>query len=145
MPVSVKKIVLWRKEVTNKPGELAGAIEPLAKAGADLNVVMGYRQPGTSDMAAIEIYPISGRKLAAAATGAGLSASSIPALLVEGDNRPGLGFAISQALAAAGINIAFFIAQVLGTKYSAVIGLETADDATRAAALIRKITPARKR
>lgn len=145
MPVTVKKIVLWRKEVTNKPGELAGAIEPLAKAGADLQVVMGYRQPGTRDIAAIEICPISGRKLVAAATGAGLSASSISALLVEGDNRPGLGFAISQALAAAGINIAFFMAQVLGRKYSAVVGLETAEDATRAAALIRKTAPAGKR
>ena len=41
MPVKVKNISLWRKEVENKPGALAKTIEPLAKTGADLHVVMG--------------------------------------------------------------------------------------------------------
>jgi hypothetical protein len=35
MPVTVKRITLWRKELENKAGTLAGTIEPLAKAGAD--------------------------------------------------------------------------------------------------------------
>jgi len=37
-----------------------------------------------------------------------------------------------------GINIAFFVAQVIGKKFSAVIGFETADDAKKAAPLIKK-------
>jgi len=41
MPVTVKKIVLWRKEADNQAGTLAGTLEPLARAGADLRVVMG--------------------------------------------------------------------------------------------------------
>src|SRR5437879_3595190 len=43
MAVTVKKVTLWRSEVENKTGVLANALEPLAKAGADLQVVMGYR------------------------------------------------------------------------------------------------------
>src|SRR5215472_13376409 len=43
MPVSVKKISLWRAEVDNKPGALAALMQPLAAAGANLKVVMGYR------------------------------------------------------------------------------------------------------
>jgi len=69
MPVTVKSISLWRKEAENKTGLLAQTLEPLAKAGADLGVVMAYRLPGNEAKAAIEIYPVSGTKLTAAATG----------------------------------------------------------------------------
>lgn len=140
MPVTVKKIVLWRTEVENKPGALAAATEAPAEARADLRVVMGYRHPGAKNQAAIEIYPVTGRKLTTAATQAGLTPSSIPTLLVEGDNKPGLGHAIAQATADAGINIAFFMAQAIGRKYAAVIGFETDDDAKKSAALIKKAT-----
>ena len=63
MPVTVKSISLWRKEAENKAGLLAQTLEPLAKAGADLGVVMAYRLPGNEAKAAIEIYPVSGKKL----------------------------------------------------------------------------------
>ena len=89
MSVTIKRITLWRIEVENKPGVLARTLEPLAGAGWDLEVVMGY--PETGDKAAIEIYPVAGKKAVAAAQAAGLAASSIPTLLVEGDNRAGLG------------------------------------------------------
>jgi len=61
--------------------------------------------------AAIELYPIAGKKASPAAAEAGLSASSIPTLLVEGDDKPGLGFAIAQAIAGAKVNMTFFVAQ----------------------------------
>jgi len=145
MAVTVKKIVLWRREVENRPGALASTLGPLASAGADLHVVMAYRYPGDETKAAIELYPVTGKKSVAAAQEAGLSASSIPALLVEGDNRPGLGHAISQAIADAGINLGFLVTQVVGRKYSAVFGFESAADATKGAALIRKATAPKKR
>jgi hypothetical protein len=145
MAVTVKNITLWRKEVENKPGVLAQTLEPFAERGADLQVVMGYRFPGNESMGAIEIYPISGRKLTSAAEAAGVAASAIPTLLVEGDNKPGLGHAIAQAIADAGINLSFLMAQVIGRRYSAVLGFEKSEDARRAAALIKKATTARPR
>ena len=55
--------------------------------------------------AILELYPVSGKKAATAAGAAGLSASTIPTLLVEGDNKPGIGHAMARAIADAGINI----------------------------------------
>ena len=37
MPVTVKNITLWRKEIDNQPGVLAGTLEPFATGGADLH------------------------------------------------------------------------------------------------------------
>ena len=86
-----EKAVLWRKEIDNRPGMLANTLEPLSEAGADLQVIMGYRYPDGKDTAAIELHPVSGRKSTAAAKTAGLAPSPISALLVQGDNRQGLG------------------------------------------------------
>jgi len=145
MAVSVKRIVLWRKEIENKPGALARALASLASAGADLHVVMGYRYPGDETKGAIELCPVTGKKSVIAAQEAGLSASPIPALIVEGDNRAGLGHAISLAIADAGINLGFVVAQVVGRKYSAIFGFESEADAGKGAALIRKASAAKKR
>jgi hypothetical protein len=145
MPVTVKNVTLWRAEVENRPGALAQILGPLAGTGADLAVVMGYRYPGHEGKAAIELCPVTGKKTVSAAETAGLSASSIPTQLVQGDNKPGLGYAVSQAIADAGINMSFMVAQVVGRKYSAVMGFETADSARKAASLIKKATAAKKR
>lgn len=139
MPISVKKITLWRKEVDNKPGALAATLEPFAASGANLQVVMGYRFPGNESKAAIEVFPVAGRTDMKAAREAGLESSAIPTLLVEGDNRPGLGHAIAQALTEAGVNLAFLMAQVIGRRYSAVIGFEAAEDARKSATLIKRV------
>jgi hypothetical protein len=145
MAVTVKKIVLWRKEVENRAGMLAGALAPLAHVGTNIQVVMAYRHPGQGSSAAIELFPVTGKRAAAAAKEAGFSASKIPALLVEGDNRPGLGYAASQAIADAGISLDFLVAQVVGKRFSAVFGFETEVDATKCAAIIRKATASKKR
>ena len=78
MAVTVKKVILWRREVDNHPGMLANTIQLLSQAGADLQVVMAYRYPDGENKAAIELYPVSGKKSAAAAQTAGLAPSSIP-------------------------------------------------------------------
>jgi len=138
MAITVKPIIIWRREVENQPGALARTLEPLAAAGADLQIVMGYAYPGATFRAAIEVYPVSGKKITAAASAAGLAAASLPALLVQGDNQPGLGRAQARAIADAGINLSFLVAQVIGRKYSAIFGFENEADARRAAPLIKK-------
>jgi len=144
MPVKVKRITLWRKELENKAGTLAGTLAPLARAGTDLQIVMGYRYPGETGKAAVELYPIGNKKATQAAQEAGLTASTIAALLVEGHNRAGLGHSIAQAIAEAGVNLDFLVAQVRGREYSAVIGFENDADATKATALIKKASGKKK-
>ena len=145
MSVKIKPITLWRTEVENKLGILARTLEPLASARADLALVMGYRYTGASEKAAIELYPVRGKKTVAAAQGVGLAASATPTLMVTGDNKPGLGHVIAKAIGDAGVNVGFLVAQVVGRRYSAVIGFDSDADAKTAAALIKKATAAKKK
>jgi hypothetical protein len=142
MAISVKKIPLWRREVPNRLGLLAQTLEPLSRSGANLQVIMGYHM---GDQAIIEVFPVTGKKGMAAAQQSGLAPSGPPALLVQGDNRAGLGATLARAIADAGINIHFLVAQVLGNRYSAVIGFGSDDDATRAVSIIKKAGAASRR
>ena len=136
MAVRVRPIAFWRTEVDNQPGALARTLEPLA--GSNLQVVMGYRLPGDQRRAAIELAPVTGARATSAAQSAGLKDSGITALAVEGDDRPGLGHAIARALADAGINMEFLMAQATGGRHSTIIGFESREDADRAVPLIKK-------
>jgi hypothetical protein len=143
MAVTVRKITVWRGEVDNRAGALAQLLEALTAARGNLDVVMGYRVPGQHERAVIEVWPVSGKKLSQAAESVGLRPSETPTLLVLGDDRPGLGHAMARALADAGVNLVFLVAQVVGRRYSAVFGFESAADADRAVGLLKKAKPGR--
>jgi len=146
MSVRIRKVVLWRTELTHRPGALADLLEPLVAAGADLEVVMGYRIPGRRTRAVVEVAPIGTRRLARTAEASGLSTDGAPTLLVQGDNRPGLAGLIARALAESRVNIAFLVAQVVGNQYSAVFGFESEADLDKAADRIRAaVSPRRPR
>jgi hypothetical protein len=138
MAVTITRVQLWRSEVESRPGVLAGVLGALASAGANLQVAMAYRYPGNQTLGAIEVFPVRGKRLAAAAEAAGLKPMPLAVLRVEGDDRPGLGYATARAIADAGINVAFLVAQVVGRKYTSLIGFETDGDAVKAARLIKK-------
>jgi len=145
MAVSIRKVTLWRTQVAHRPGALADLLEPLALAGADLQIVMGYRIPNRKERAVIEVAPVGTRKAARAAAGAGLAPGGSPTLLVLGDNRPGLANRIARALADSGVNIAFLVAQVVGRRYSAVFGFESEADLDKAVDRIRAAVTSRAR
>ncbi len=144
MAITVKKITLWRRESGDHPGLMAETLRPLAAYGISLRVAMGYKRPG-GGTAVIEVSPVSGKKAVAAAESQGLGASTIATLLVEGDDRPGLGYALSHAIADAGINLDFLVAQVVGRKFSAIFGFANEADAKTATGLIKKAARAGKK
>ena len=92
----------------------------------------GFEPPRPFRTGEEEFGPMSGKKAIEAARSAGLNASSIPTVLVQGDNRRGLGHTIAKALGDAGINLSFVLAQVVGRKYAAVFGFENDSDAAKA-------------
>src|ERR671934_1330446 len=138
--MTVKNVQLWILHGADRKGLLADALEPLAAAGANLRVVMGYRYPAELDRAAVEVFPID-PAAEAAARKAGFQPSETPCLLVEGDDRKGLGAEISRALANAGINMGFLVAETIGKRFSAAIGLASGQDAAAAAKAIESIRP----
>jgi len=90
------------------------------------------------------MYPVTAKKSVAAAQRAGLSAATLPALLVEGDNRPGLCHAISKPSRMQG-STGISLWPRFGRKYSAVFGFDSEEDATKGAALIRKAAAAKRK
>jgi hypothetical protein len=148
MALTVKRITLWRVDVENVPGVLANTLEPLAAAGVDLRLVMGYRFPNTPGHSAIEVAPLSGKRATEAAHRAGLTPSDVPCLLVEGEDRPGLGARIGRACAEAGINLTFLMAIAIGRRFAAAVGLPDEASAKAATAAIKRVgsaKPARRR
>jgi hypothetical protein len=56
---------------------------------------MVYRFPD-AHKGAIEMHPIAGGKFISTANCAGLAPSAVPVLLIEGDNRQGLSYALTK-------------------------------------------------
>jgi len=137
MAITVRRADLWRAETANTPGSLAAALKPLAEKGTDLEIVMGYATPDRSG-AVVEVSPVSSPADRKAARAAGLAQSSFPCVMISGGNRPGLGYDVAQALAEAGININFFVAQSLGNSYTGLFSFEAATEADLAVRIIRK-------
>jgi hypothetical protein len=137
MPIRVRKVVVWRTEVENRPGEMARALEPLAEH--DLELVIGYQG------AVIDIAPVVGKKATTAASNAGFKPLPASMVLVEGENHPGVCFATARLLGDAGISMDSVVAQVAGRKYQALFGFTSDADAKKAARLINKGVEARRR
>jgi len=144
MAVKIKHVSLWRTNVQNRPGVLAATLEPLAHARTDLKVVICSIHPTRTRRATLEIYPGAGARAEIAARAAGFSRSPTPVLLVEGENRPGLAYAVANAIAWAGIDLRFLSAQVVGSRYSALLGFKTDQEARDTASLIRRVAAGRK-
>ncbi len=141
--LTVKQVKLWVFHGGDRKGLLADALEPLAAAGVHLQIVMAYRFPTELDRAAIEVFPIEGPTAEAEARRFGFVQSDTPCLLVEGDDRRGLGARISRAISDAKVSMAFLMAQVVGKKFSAAIGFASDEDAATATKAIQALARAK--
>jgi len=84
------------------------------------------------------VTPLKGKKALAGAAAVGFSETQrIATLKVEGDDRPGLGAQLAQAVGAAGLSMRGLTAAVVGRKFVAYLGFDSADDAAKAAAALR--------
>ena len=138
MPYTVNTIEIWTGEIDDRAGGLAAKLEPLADAGADLEMVIGRRQPHRPGKGVVFLGPVTGAGARRAAAAAGLArAADLAALRVEGPNRPGEGSRLARLLADAGLNLRGLSAAVLGNKFVALLAFDTSADAGKAARLLR--------
>jgi hypothetical protein len=123
MAVTVKKAIRWRREVDNSPGMLPVSSShfpkhaPTCKWLWPIATRARRTRPPLRCVRFLVGSPQRPRKQR-------VTPPRPSPLVVEGDNRPGLGHAIAKAIGDAGINISFVMAQVVGRRYSAVFGLE---------------------
>ena len=139
MDIKVRKVRLWRTEVSRRSGALAAALEPLAQHGADLKVIRVRAAPGRTRRNVVEVYAGDGQRAALAARAAGFSQTPATAVLLQGDNRPGFAYEVANAVAWAGIGVRDYEAGVVGRKFSSTLTFESESDAAKAATIIRKV------
>jgi predicted amino acid-binding ACT domain protein len=86
------------------------------------------------------VLPVKGKKATAAAQAAGLApATDMHMLRVEGADKPGTTAAIARAMAQGGISFRAFSATAVGRNFRGFLALDSAEDAARAAGVLKKL------
>lgn len=135
-PITIKKVYLWRREIDASPAALAAALQPLADAGIRLRAFMRYRHFRNEHRAVVEVCPHESEdedRCASVMRAAGLKVSSVPALLVEGAEAPGIEYAIATSVAEQGLNMMFCVTQTVGGTWGVLMGFVSDADAEKAA------------
>jgi hypothetical protein len=133
MKLEIAKQTVWSAAIGDEPGGLASKLRPLADAGVDLEFMIARRSSESRGTAVVFLTPITGSKQVRAAKAAGFQkAESLHGLRVEGRNQPGLGAMITEAVAAANINMRGFSAAVIGQRYVMNLSFDSESDCNKA-------------
>jgi len=142
MKLKVSQAEVWAVTIDDRPGGLhEKKLAPLSEAGANLQFVISRRTPEQPGKGVVFVTPIKGAKQTKAAEAAGFQkAAGLYSLRVEGTDKPGVGTAMTEALADAGLNVRGVSGAALGKQFVVYIALDTPDDATRAASILKKLS-----
>ena len=140
MDLIAERVDVWAARIEDPPGSLANILTGLQEAGANLNFILARREPGQPGQSVVYITPLTGdAELEAAATlGFNLTAR-VHSVRIEGQNQPGIAAQLAAQLAAASLNLRGFSAAVLGTRFILYIGLDSAEDAVKALAILPQV------
>jgi hypothetical protein len=145
MSFTVTKVDIWSSKIEDKPGGLAKVLGTLGNAGANLDCVIARRDPAKSGTGVVFLTPVKGAAVRKAAQSEVLTpAENVATLKVEGDDAAGLGGQIATAIADAGINLRGVSAAVIGKKFVAYLGFDSAADATKAARALKTLASPKK-
>ncbi|MCC7291643.1 MAG: ACT domain-containing protein [Phycisphaerales bacterium] len=131
MSYSIKQIEVWAGDILNRPGMLARVVEALTTAGANLEFMVARKV--NENTSRVFLSPIKGKKVLQAAMDVGLArTANMHTVRIEGPDRPGLGAAITRAVAGAGVNLRGATAAVIGNRAVINLGVGSPDDAKNA-------------
>lgn len=139
MALKATKADVWAVSLEDRPGGAAEKLEALAKAGANLEMMLARRtdEPGKGVMF---VTPLKGAKAAKAAKDAGMGKpQNIYSVRIEGGDRPGTGAKIARALAEAGISFRGMSAVAIGRKFVSYIACDSAADQAKAVSVLKKL------
>lgn len=141
MKLDVSRTDTWASTIDDRPGGLADKLAALAAAGANLEFIIARRAPEQRGSGVVFVTPLKGAKQIKAAEAAGFQkTASLHSLRVEGLDKPGMGAKLTKALAEAGINLRGLSAAAFGKRYVTHLALDTAQDAAKAAAVLKKLS-----
>jgi len=138
MALEVSRVDVWAASMEDRPGGLAEKLAALSAAGANLEFVIARRAPEKPGTGVVFVTPIKGAAQARAARKVGFEKTkSLHSVRAEGRDKAGMGAAITEALAAKGVNLRGLSAAAIGRKFVAHLALDTSADATKAARVLR--------
>ena len=140
MDLSVERVDVWAAPIEDQPGGLAKVLNGLREAGADLDFVLARRSPDRPGWGVVFVTPLKGDRQTEAASKVGFNiTSSVHSVRIEGPNKPGLAADVADKLGAEGINLRGLSAGVVGARFIMYLGLDSADDAARAVAVLESL------
>ena len=141
MKFKVSRTDVWAAPIDDRPGGMAEKLRALAATGANLEFIIARRTPEKPGKGVMFVTPLRGVKAMRSAKAVGFQkADSLHSLRLEGADKPGTGARITQAVAEAGINLRGLSGAVIGRSFVAHLALDSAQDATRAAGILKKLT-----
>lgn len=136
----IEKEDVWAAGIDDRPGALAATLSALSAAGADLDFIIVRRAPEKPGTGVVFVTPLRGDREVRAATAVGFSVTSrLHSVRVEGHSQPGIAATLSKALGDAGISMRGFSGAMLGTRFVAHIGVDTADEANTVVEVLSKL------
>lgn len=140
MGLKATKAEVWAVSIDDRAGSVADKLEPLAKAGASLEMVLARRTPENPGKGMLFVTPVKGAKVIRAAREAGMgSPQRIHSVRIEGVDQPGLGAKIARALGAAGISFRGISGVAIGRKFVSYLACDSAEDQAKAIAALKKL------
>jgi hypothetical protein len=140
MALKSTKAEVWAVSIDDRSGGVADKLEPLAKAGANFEMVFARRTPENPDKGMLFVTPVKGAKVTRAAREAGMGTpQTIYSVRIEGTDRPGLGGKIARALGNAGISFRGISGIAIGGKFLSYIACDSAKDQAKAIAALKKL------
>jgi len=133
MDMIVEGVDVWAAPIKDKVGGLSRLLTGLREAGADLDFILARRTPEKPGLGVVFVTPLRGDREVAAAAQLGFNVtSSVHAVRIEGDNRPGVTAELTGKIAAAGISLRGLSVAVIGKRFIIYVGLDSAEDAKKA-------------
>jgi hypothetical protein len=130
----------WKATLHDKPGELAGKLSALAKAGINLEFVIARRSPEKPGTGVVFVTPIEGAAKGRAAQQSGFQKTkSMHTVRIEGADRKGEGARIAQSLAEKGVNLRGFSGASINKKFVAHLAVDRSADASTALRVLKKL------
>ena len=140
MALKSTKVEVWAVSIDDRSGGVADKLEPLAKAGANFEMVFARRTPENPDKGMLFVTPVKGAKVTRAAREAGMGTpQTIYSVRIEGADRPGLGAKIARALGNAGISFRGISGIAIGGRFLSYIACDSARDQAKAIAALKKL------
>lgn len=137
--LKVSRVEVLAATIEDRAGGAADKLDALARSGASLEMLLARRteQPGQGVMF---VTPVKGAKATRAAQDAGFGKpGNIHSVRIEGRDKPGLGARIARALGDSGVSFRGMSAAALGGRCVSYLACDSAEDADRAVAALKKL------